>query len=140
MDSHHIRPYVYGERPLDAAPVAVSVALVSAVTFAALGSVGVSVDTSPGEVVFLAVFSILPIAAGAICGYRSFGFPAATVCGVIPAVTFYVVVTVGTALGVGSFGGGDSPAWALGIAFGSVGFIWSVFGFAVGVGVALSRR
>jgi len=140
VESDSLRPYVYGKRPQDAVPVAATVALVSAVTFVALGSFGVSVETSPGEVAFLAVFSILPIAAGAVCGYRSFGFPAAAVCGVLPGVTFVLVVTVGTALGVGVFGGGDSPAWVLGVAFGSVGFIWSVFGFAVGVGVALYWR
>ena len=108
--------------------------------FVALGSLGISVETSPGEVMFLAVFSILPIAAGVVCGYRSFGFPAAAVCGVLPGVTFVLVATVGEALQLAGFGGGDSPAWVLGVAFGSVGFIWSVFGFAVGVGIALYRR
>lgn len=134
-----IQSHVFGERPRDALVVVVIVALVSATVLGALGLLGISVEGTLGELLFIIVFSGLPLLSGVACGVFRLGFPAATVAGISPGVAFYVVATAGAALQLAGFGGGDAPAWAIAFAFAAVGFVWAVFGFAAGVAVAVYR-
>ena len=131
--------HLTGSDPGLAVAVVVAVAVVAAAVLLPLGLLEVPVSGAAGRAAFVGAFWLLPGVAGVVCWTRRLGYPAAAAAGVAPGVAFLVVVTAGSALGVGSFGGGDSPLVPFSLFLGSVGFLWATGGYGLGFVVAVVR-
>lgn len=134
-----LQPYLYGERPRLAGIVAVAVGITTGFLLVPLGLFEISVSGLPAAVVFTIGFGALPVLAGVVCGWFRLGVLAAAASGIAPAVAFYLVVVVGATLGIGTFGGGDSPLAPFALLLGSPGFVLATVGFALTT-IAIRRR
>lgn len=134
-----LRSYLRGEEPRLAVVAVLTTAVAAAIPLFSLGVFGIGVSGTVGEAAFAVVFVVVPTVAGCLCGWRRLGYPAAAASGLAPGGAFYVVVAVGAALGIGTFGGGDSPLFPFSLMVGSVGFLLATVGFGVGVAVAVLR-
>ncbi len=127
-----LRPYLIGERERLGAAVAVGTPFGVVVV---LGAISVAFPSGV-DVALLGAFSAVPAIAGGICGYGRCGAPAAIVSGITPLFGFHL------ASGIGIFDPaaiGDAPIWMVSFVVASVGVVWAIAGFAVGVGVGLYR-
>lgn len=141
-----LRQHLRGERPTAAVATVLGVGVATAAMLVPFGILAVGVSGRLGRGAFLVAFGILPGAAGWICGRYRLGAPAAVGSGVAPGAAFFLAVAVGSTLGVGSFGGGDSPlgrfALALtlpALAAATIGFVLAVAGSAFAARVDRSR-
>lgn len=135
-----IRQYLGGEHPQRAVVAVVAVGSTAAVILVPFGLFERGVSGVVGRSAFAIVFGVLPGLAGGLCGWYRLGVPAAVGSGVAPGVVFYVLVAVGAALNVGSFGGGDSPLGPFALLLTLPSFLMATAGFTLAVTVALSRQ
>lgn len=131
-----IYQYLYGEHPQLGGMTVVGVVVTAAAILFPFGLLEIGFSGLVGTSVFMLVFSVLPGLAGGICGWYRLGFLAATGSGVAPSVAFYLVVIVGVALDIGSFGGGDSPLGAFTLVLAILSFVAAIAGFLLTVAVA----
>lgn len=127
-----IRRYLSGEHPRRAAATVVAVGLATAGILGPFGLLEIGISGQLGEIAFALAFGVLPGLAGVVCGWYRFGFPAALGSGVASGVAFYLVVTIGAALSVGSFGGGDSPLGPFALLLTAPSVASSTVGFTLG--------
>lgn len=132
--------YLYGEHPQRAVVTVVAVGSTAAVILVPFGLFERGVSGLVGTSAFATVFGVLPGLAGGICGWYKAGFPAAVASGVAPGVVFYLIVTVGAAFNIGSFGGGDSPLEPFAFLLTLPSFLMATAGFAFAVALAILRH
>lgn len=128
-----IRERLAVERPILALAMVLAVFVLTTAILVPFGLLDVGLSGSLGESVFALVFVVVPGLAGTLCGWNRLGVPAAAGCGLAPGVAFFLVVTVGAALAVGSFGGGDSPAGPLALVLTAPGLLAAGLGFALAI-------
>ncbi|SFB94598.1 hypothetical protein SAMN05444422_103183 [Halobiforma haloterrestris] len=134
------RRYLASERPRLSLAVVAAVGATTAAVLVPLGLLGIGTSGRPGIVGFRVAFGLVPAVAGAICGLYRLGLPTAVACGLAPGGTFSLVVVVGTALEVGTFGGGDAPLGPLSVALTAPSFVLALVGFAAGLAVTAVRE
>lgn len=135
-----LRQHLRGERPTAAVATVLGVGVAAAAVLAPFGILAVGVAGRLGTGAFLLAFGVIPGAAGWICGRYRLGAPAAVASGVATGVAFFLLVAVGSALGTGSFGGGDSPLGRFALALTVPGLAAATSGFVLGVGWSLAAR
>ncbi|WP_436348871.1 hypothetical protein [Natronorubrum sp. FCH18a] len=135
-----IRQYLHGEHPQRAVVTVVAVGITTAAILVPFGLLERGVSGLVGTSAFAIAFGVLPGLAGGICGWYRLGFPAAAGSGVAPGVVFYLIVAVGAALDVGSFGGGDSPLGPFALLLTMPSFLMAIVGFTLAVVVAILRQ
>lgn len=135
-----IRQYLGGEHPQRAVVAVVVVGSTAAVILVPFGLFERDVSGVVGRSAFAIVFGILPGLAGGLCGWYRLGVPAVVGSGVAPSVVFYLLVAVGAALNVGSFGGGDSPLGPFALLLTLPSLLMATAGFTLAVTVALFRQ
>lgn len=134
------RQYLYGKHPQRAVLTVVAVGITTAAILVPFGLLEYGVSGRLGTVAFALAFGALPGLAGGICGWYRFGLPAAVGSGIAPGGTFFIVVAVGTALDVGSFGGGDSPLGPFVLILILPGFLLATASFVFAVAVSILRE
>lgn len=135
-----IREYLYGEQPQRAVVAVIAVGSTAAVILAPFGLLEWGVSGVVGRSAFAIVFGVLPGLAGGLCGWYKVGFPAAVGSGIAPGAVFYLLVAVGAALNVGSFGGGDSPLGPFALLVTLPSFLMATAGFTLTVALAILRH
>ena len=132
-----IRRYLFGEHLRGAVVAVAATGIAAAVTLAPFGIFRLDVDGRLGIGAFVVVFGLLPGIGGFISARRRFGILAAIGCGIAPGVAFVVVVAVGAALNVGSFGGGDSPLGSFALTLVLPSLVMALIGFLLGIVAAI---
>lgn len=122
-------------RPRLALGVVAAVGAATAAVLVPFGLLRIGVSGLVGRLAFLVVFGVVPALAGGICGRYRLGVPAAAASGVAPGVAFFLVVAVGAALEVGTFGGGDSPLGPFALALTAPSVALALLGFGLAVAI-----
>lgn len=131
-----VNQYLYGKRPQCAIITVVAVGVATGAILIPFGLFEIGFSGPLGSSAFAIAFGVLPGVAGGICGWYRLGFPAVAGSGTAPGVVFYLVVAVGTALNVGSFGGGDSPLGSFTLVLTIPSVVAATVGFVITVTVA----
>ncbi|ELY73191.1 hypothetical protein C488_14175 [Natrinema pellirubrum DSM 15624] len=135
-----LRQHLYGEHPLRALVTVIAVGGTTALLLIPFGLLEIGVSGLIGTAVFAIALGVVPGVAGGICGRYRLGFPAAVGSGIAPGVAFYLVVAVGAALEVGSFGGGDSPLGPFALLLTTPSFLLATAGFTLTILVTILRE
>lgn len=135
-----IRRNVDGEHPQHAFVTVVAVGVTTSLLLLPFGLFEIGFSGLLGTGAFAIAFGVVPGIAGGICGWYRLGFPAAVGSGVAPGVAFYIVVAVGAAVDVGSFGGGDSPLGPFALLLTTPSFLLAIAGFTLAVVVTRLRE
>ena len=104
-----IRQRLVGEHPSLALGTVVAVGGATAALLVPFGLLEVGMSGVIGTSAVALAFGGVPFVAGGLSGWCRLGVLTAVGSGIAPGGTFYLVVAIGAALGIGSFGGGDSP-------------------------------
>lgn len=135
-----IRQSLYGEHPRIAVVLVLAVAITTAAVLIPFGALEIDISGLLGQLAFVVVFGVLPWLAGGICGWYRLGLPTAAASGLAPGISFYLVVAVGTALDVGSFGGGDSPLSPFTLVLTAPSLASAMMGFILTTVAATAKR
>ncbi len=121
------------EDPALAGMLVAAVVLGVAALLAPLGLFRVAASGIPGRGAFFLAFGILPVVAGVLAARHALGLLTALGAGLAPGIGFAGLVVIGSSLGIGSFGGGDSPLvpFALVLTLPAVVLATAAFGIAL---------
>lgn len=132
-----LRQTLTGTNPRGAVAVVVAVGLATAALLGPFGVFSIPVAGVPAGGALAVGFGLLPALAGGVCGYYRLGMVGAVGSGIAPGAAFVLFVAVGTALEIGSIGGGDAPLVRFGLLLATPGVVLAIIGF--GLGVTASR-
>lgn len=127
-----VRLYLFGDHPLLASSIVVAVGLGVAISYSAVGLLGLTPTEPPGSWIFIVGLWVVPILAGIVCGWYRLGFLAALGSGLASIAAMYLIQIVSD-----SGTNGDLPEIVFAVMLGGQSVLFAVGGFLLGAIAAL---